>query len=157
MMTGTAFSYFIWALAAYDLLLTSVSLPGTRTFDFIYPHGTGQRQPSRYRARRCRAPDPPGECTRPRGRDDVEDLGDRVVVDGFGQAVGAEEQDVAVKQGELVDLGRDSLVRAADDVGNNVAPMVPWRPLREIVPPSIRTWTSVWSLVNCSSSPSRNR
>ncbi len=55
----------------------------------------------------------------------IEDLGDRVVVDWLGQAVGAEEQRVAVEQDELVDLGRDALARAADDVGNDVAPIVP--------------------------------
>jgi len=55
----------------------------------------------------------------------LKDLGDRVVVDGLGQAVGAVEQGVAIEQGELVDLGKDALAGAADDVGHDVAPLVP--------------------------------
>ena len=54
----------------------------------------------------------------------LKDLGDRVVAGGPGQAVGAEEQGVAVEQGELVDLGKDALAGAADDVGHDVAPLV---------------------------------
>jgi hypothetical protein len=46
----------------------------------------------------------------------VEGLGDRDVVDGPGQAVGAQEQGVAVEQDELVDLGKGALAGAADDV-----------------------------------------
>ena len=54
----------------------------------------------------------------------MEDLGDRVVVDRLGQAVGAVKHGVAVEQVKLVDLGRDALAGAANDVGNNVAPIV---------------------------------
>ena len=54
----------------------------------------------------------------------LKDLGNRVVGDGLGQAVGAEEQSVAVEQGELVDLGEDALAGAADDIRHDVAPLV---------------------------------
>ncbi len=54
----------------------------------------------------------------------LEDLGDRGVVDGLAQAVGAEKQGVAVEQGQLVDLGEDALAGAADDIGHDIAPLV---------------------------------
>ena len=53
-----------------------------------------------------------------------EDPGDLGVGDRLGQAVGAEDEDVAVADLELVDLGEDALARAAEHVGHDVAAMV---------------------------------
>ena len=50
-----------------------------------------------------------------------EDLGDLGVGDILGQAVGAEQQDVAIGQGTAVDFDLDTDARSAHDVGDDVA------------------------------------
>ena len=50
-----------------------------------------------------------------------EDLGDLGVGDILGQAVGAEQQDVAIGQGTAVDFDLDTDVRSAHDIGDDVA------------------------------------
>ena len=54
----------------------------------------------------------------------AENFANHHIADGFGQAVGAKKQDVAVTDVDLVDLGENAFAGSPDRIRHHVAPLV---------------------------------